>query len=109
MTCGLALPTTAQSSLAIACQGRQVLADCPSLLSFILDLAQVPSRMSRYGDLAQILHALEFTLSLSLYQYADGTMQYFVWHKVQEVVCHCLAAIFDLEGRKGIHSSLAAN
>ena len=29
----------------------------------------------------------------SLYQDADGTMQWFVWHKDQNAVGHCLAAI----------------
>ena len=29
----------------------------------------------------------------SLYQDADGTMQYFVWHKDQKAVCHCLTGI----------------
>ena len=34
---------------------------------------------------------------LSLYQDAGGTMQCFVWHKDQKAVCHCLAAILNLD------------
>ena len=32
----------------------------------------------------------------SLYQDADGAMQWCVWHKDQKAVCHCLAAILNL-------------
>ena len=31
-----------------------------------------------------------------LYQEADGAMQYFLWHKDQRAVCHCLAASLNL-------------
>ena len=32
----------------------------------------------------------------SLYQDADGITQYFVWHKDQKAVCHCLSAILNV-------------
>ena len=42
----------------------------------------------------------------SLYQDVDGTMQWFVWHKDQRAVCHCLAANLNLANDSNQDASL---
>ena len=45
----------------------------------------------------------------SNFQDADGTIQYFVWHKDQKAVSHCLAAILNLANDSTQDESLLAN
>ena len=45
----------------------------------------------------------------SLYQDADGTMQFLVWHKNQKAACYCLAAILNLANGSNQDTSSQAN